>query len=147
MTSLLALQGKENVLEIGTGSGYQAAILGRMAGSVHTVELIASLGERARKILENLGFNNVVVHIGDGSEGWKDAAPYDAIVVTAAAPDVPAPLLQQLADGGRMVIPVGDRYAQELQVWERSGNRFDHEPSIPVVFVPLRGTYGWRDYQ
>jgi protein-L-isoaspartate(D-aspartate) O-methyltransferase len=145
MTTLLGLQGDENVLEVGTGSGYQAAVLGYMAKTVHTVERIPSLAERAQRILREIGLNNVFVHLGDGSLGWQDAAPYQAIVVTAAAPQAPQSLLNQLTDGGRMVIPVGSKPDQELQVWQRNGDVFDYEVNIPVVFVPLRGEYGWKE--
>jgi protein-L-isoaspartate(D-aspartate) O-methyltransferase len=145
MTSLLVLQGDENVLEIGTGSGYQAAILGYMAKTVHTIERIPVLAERAERVLGEIGLQNVFVHVGDGSLGWQEAAPYQAIMVTAAAPRAPEPLLQQLADGGRLVIPVGDRPNQELQVWQRDGDHFDYDVNIPVVFVPLRGEYGWKE--
>jgi protein-L-isoaspartate(D-aspartate) O-methyltransferase len=145
MTSLLVLKGDENVLEIGTGSGYQAAILGQLARTVHTVELIPNLARHAQIVLEEIGINNVFVHVGDGSKGWPDAAPYQAIVVTAAAPRAPEPLLQQLTDGGWLVIPVGSKPNQDLQVWQRDGDRFDYEVSIPVVFVPLRGEFGWKE--
>jgi protein-L-isoaspartate(D-aspartate) O-methyltransferase len=145
MTSLLVLQGDENVLEIGTGSGYQAAILGYMAKTVHTIERIPVLAERAQRVLSEIGLQNVFVHVGDGSLGWQEAAPYQAIMVTAAAPRAPEPLFQQLADGGRLVIPVGDRPNQELQVWQRDGDHFDYDVNIPVVFVPLRGEYGWKE--
>ncbi len=144
MTELLALQGDERVLEIGTGSGYQAAILGKLAAEVHTVEIIPELAEGAQCILTELGLANVHVHIGDGSLGWPVAAPYDGILVAAAAPDVPRPLLEQLADGGRLVIPIGGRGFQELQLWKRRGERFRQERSISVAFVPLRGEYGWK---
>jgi protein-L-isoaspartate(D-aspartate) O-methyltransferase len=112
MSSALELGGSENVLEVGTGSGYQAAILGCLATSVHTVELLPSLANRASRLLWRLGCRNVAIHQGDGSLGWKDAAPYDAVVVTAAAPMLPAPLSDQLARGGRLVIPLagGDGY-------------------------------------
>jgi protein-L-isoaspartate(D-aspartate) O-methyltransferase len=145
MTSLMALQGDETVLEIGTGSGYQAAILSCLAEKVYTIEVQSSLADRARLTLQGLGIANVDVHIGDGSLGWTDAAPYQAIMVTAAAPAPPAPLLQQLAEGGRLVLPVGPRQFQELQVWERTGQSFSEEHIIPVAFVPLRGRYGWND--
>ncbi len=144
MTSLLGLQGDENLLEIGTGSGYQAAILGELARQVHTVERHTELAERAAAHLASLGFQNVFVHEGDGTLGWPEAAPYDGILVTAAAPAPPPPLLEQLAEGGRMVIPVGGRMGQDLQVWTREHGRFEHEDMIPVSFVPLRGEYGWK---
>lgn len=144
MTSLLQLEGDETVLEIGTGSGYQAAILSRLCRTVHTVEFIHPLAETSRKHLADLGYDNVQVHEGDGTLGWPDAAPYTGIMVTAAAPEVPGPLLKQLADGGRLVIPIGGRWGQTLQLWERSGEYTEHEDILPVVFVPLRGTHGWK---
>ena len=145
MTSLAALQGDENVLEIGTGSGYQAAILAGMAKTVHSIERFASLADRARQVLMQRGFNNVQVHEGDGTLGWVEAAPYQAVLITAAAPRPPKPLLEQLCEGGRLVLPVGDRNAQNLQVWTRQGEHFTTESIIPVSFVPLRGKYGWNE--
>jgi protein-L-isoaspartate(D-aspartate) O-methyltransferase len=144
MTNLAALNGDETVLEVGTGSGYQAAVLACMARCVHTIERHAELAERARQMLRELDFNNVEVHSADGSFGWVEAQPYQAILVTAAAPQPPPPLLEQLAEGGRLVLPVGDRGYQELQVWTRQGEKFLPEDIIPVAFVPLRGKYGWQ---
>ncbi|MEZ0396001.1 MAG: protein-L-isoaspartate(D-aspartate) O-methyltransferase [Anaerolineales bacterium] len=144
MTDLLHLAPTARVLEVGTGSGYQAAILGKMAAEVHTVEVIPELARQAEKVLAELGFRNVQVHVGDGSLGWPETAPYDGILVAAAAPDVPPPLLDQLAEGGRLVLPVGSRGFQELQVWERRGGKLHCERGIPVTFVPLRGEHGWR---
>ncbi len=142
MTQLLDLTGDERVLEVGTGSGYQAAILSALTAEVHTIELIPALAERARKTLKQLGVTNVSIHIGDGSLGWEQAAPYDAILVTAAGPHVPKPLLDQLAEGGRMALPVGERGAQVLELWRREGENFSHETLLPVAFVPLRGKEG-----
>lgn len=145
MTSLLALQGDENVLEIGTGSGYQAAILSQMAARVITVERFPDLAAQAADLLSRLGYLNVQVHCADGSLGWPEGGPYPAILVTAAAAVVPVPLLDQLAEGGRMVIPVGNSYGQVLQLWTREAGKIDYESIIPVSFVPLRGQYGWSD--
>jgi protein-L-isoaspartate(D-aspartate) O-methyltransferase len=145
MTDLLQLKGDEKILEVGTGSGYQAAVLSKLVKTVHTVERHAELAEKAQAILCALGMLNVCVHIGDGSCGWPDAAPYDGVLVTAAAPKPPQPLLDQLNDGGRLVIPVGDRYMQDLQVWQRQDDDFHHERNINVAFVPLRGQFGWQD--
>jgi protein-L-isoaspartate(D-aspartate) O-methyltransferase len=145
MTDLLQLNGDEKVLEVGTGSGYQAAVLSKLLKTVHTIERHAELAEKAQATLRELGMLNVFVHIGDGSCGWPEAAPYDGILVTAAAPKPPQPLLDQLADGGRLVIPVGDRYMQDLQVWQRIGDTFKHSQNINVAFVPLRGQFGWQD--
>jgi protein-L-isoaspartate(D-aspartate) O-methyltransferase len=145
MTQLLELVGSENVLEVGTGSGYQAAILGYLAREVHTIERYSGLARHASRILEDLGIHNVHVHIGDGTQGVPEFAPYAAITVTAAAPDVPRALLDQLDDGGRLVIPVGTRGGQTLERWFRRGPDFMHEPVAPVAFVPLLGRYGWQD--
>lgn len=145
MTDLLRLDGTQRVLEIGTGSGYQAAILGELARSVHTVERLPELAERAAALLRELGYTNIHVHTGDGSLGWPEAAPYDGILVTAAAPRAPDPLLEQLAPGGRLVAPVGGRAGQELQIWTRTPCGLEMESEIPVAFVPLRGKEGWRE--
>lgn len=143
MTALLELDGDERVLEIGTGSGYQAAILGMLTAEVHTVEYLPELAAQADKVLKELGFDNVHVHVGDGSLGWPEAAPYAGILVAAAAPDAPKALLGQLEDGGRMVLPVGGRGMQNLQLWERNGNDFRSKIETTVAFVPLRGKQGW----
>ena len=142
MTQSLALTGSERALEVGTGSGYQAAILSYLAAEVHTVELIPALAVRAKKMLNGLGITNVHVHIADGSLGWDASAPYDAIMVTAAGPRVPKSLLHQLADGGRMILPVGEVGAQVLELWRREGDDFSSETLLPVAFVPLRGEEG-----
>jgi protein-L-isoaspartate(D-aspartate) O-methyltransferase len=144
MTDALHLIGSERVLEVGTGSGYQAAILGQMAAEVHTVEFIPELAAQAERVLQELGFTNVHVHSGDGSLGWPEGSPYDSILVAAAAPRLPQPLMDQLAEGGRIILPVGSRGFQQLEIWERRGKKFKHEASIPVAFVPLRGEHGWR---
>lgn len=143
MTHLLDLKGDEVVLEIGTGSGYQAAILSRLARFVHTVEFHPQLAARAEKTLAELGFQNVAVHVADGSLGWPEAAPYAGIMITAAAPEVPKTLFAQLADGGKLVLPVGEWHSQELQVWELNSGKWTHESILPVSFVPLRGKHGW----
>lgn len=142
MTQMLELLDTERVLEVGTGSGYQAAILSRLVREVHTVELIPSLAKRAAHTLANLDVTNVFIHIGDGSQGWVKSAPYDAIIVTAAAPRVPKSLLNQLTDPGRMILPVGDSGYQKLELWQREGNSFLQETLLPVAFVPLRGKDG-----
>jgi len=145
MTQLLCLEGDENVLEVGTGSGYQAAVLGRLAKQVHTIERHAELARRSAALLQRLGLDNVSVHIGDGSLGLAEYAPFQAILVTAAAPEAPQSLLSQLADGGRLVTPVGGRASQFLERWERHGASFDQDVLVPVAFVPLRGQYGWKE--
>jgi protein-L-isoaspartate(D-aspartate) O-methyltransferase len=143
MTDLLKLRGEERVLEIGTGSGYQAAILARLTAEVHSVEYIPELATRAKKILKELGIDNVHVHIGDGSLGWPEAAPYGGILVAAAAPGASKAFLQQLEEGGRLVIPVGGKGTQNLEVWERKGGIFKSRIETTVAFVPLRGKQGW----
>ncbi len=145
MTELLALQGDETVLEVGTGSGYQAAILAHLAHQVHTIERHANLAERARRALADLQLDNVQVHIGDGSQGLPEYAPYQAIMVTAAAPQVPQPLLDQLDEDGRLVLPVGSLGAQILERWQRHGAEYKRESIAPVAFVPLRGQHGWKE--
>jgi protein-L-isoaspartate(D-aspartate) O-methyltransferase len=145
MTEALKLRGDEKVLEVGTGSGYQAAILGSLAAEVHTIERHPKLAEDARKILEELGITNVHIHIGDGTLGLLEHAPYQGIMVTAAAPNVPQSLLQQLDEGARLVLPVGHRYTQVLQVWQRQGTKYTHETITAVAFVPLIGAEGWDD--
>jgi protein-L-isoaspartate(D-aspartate) O-methyltransferase len=142
MTQLLELAGTEGVLEVGTGSGYQAAILSRLSREVHTLELIPALAERAAQTLTDLGITNVFIHIGDGSQGWIESSLYDAIIVAAAAPRVPKSLLEQLADPGRMILPVGESGTQTLELWRRAGASFSHETLLPVAFVPLRGRDG-----
>ena len=144
MTELLNLTSSARVLEIGTGSGYQAAVLAALSAEVHTVEVIPELAHHATDLLNELGYANVYVHLADGSLGWPDAAPYEGILVAAAAPEVPPPLLDQLANGGRLVLPVGGRGFQQLEVWERKGNEFLHKKNISVAFVPLRGEHGWK---
>jgi protein-L-isoaspartate(D-aspartate) O-methyltransferase len=143
MTDLLKLSGEERVLEIGTGSGYQAAILGMLAEEVHTVEYLPELATNADKLLQKLELDNVHVHIGDGSLGWPKAAPYKGILVAAAAPQAPQVLLEQLEDGGRLVLPVGGRGMQNLEIWERTGDEFTNRIETAVAFVPLRGKQGW----
>jgi protein-L-isoaspartate(D-aspartate) O-methyltransferase len=144
MTSRLELSGEEKVLEIGTGSGYQAAILAWLAKEVHTVERIPQLAKGAEETLKSLGINNVSVHTGDGSLGWPEYAPYDRIIVTAAAPAVPTELTGQLRIGGRLIIPVGVRWSQMLEEWERTEHGLEKRDILPVVFVPLLGEKGWR---
>jgi protein-L-isoaspartate(D-aspartate) O-methyltransferase len=129
------------VLEVGTGSGYQAAVLAKLVRSVYTIEIIEPLGELARERLERLGYDNVAVKIGDGYFGWEEHAPYDAIIVTAAASHVPPPLIAQLKPGGRMVIPVGPRfYTQQLLLVEKDADGgVTSRQILPVAFVPLTG--------
>ena len=138
MTEALGLRGGETVLEAGTGSGYQAAVLAEIAARVYTIEIVAPLAEEARERLHRLGYANVDVRAGDGYLGWPEAAPFDAIMVTAAAPRVPEPLKEQLRDGGRLILPVGDEW-QELVVVTRRGTRYEERRVLPVRFVPMTG--------
>lgn len=145
MTALLGLQGNERVLEIGTGCGYQTAILAELAQEIFSVECRPELAGMARGRLERFGYGNIRVHAGDGSLGWPEFAPYDAIVVTAAAPSLPEPLLQQLVDGGRLVIPVGDASQQRLERVIKIGKEYRIEQHEGCRFVPLYGRYGWKE--
>jgi protein-L-isoaspartate(D-aspartate) O-methyltransferase len=138
MTQLLDIDSSSSVLEIGTGSGYQAAVLGEIADSVYSIEIIPSLADRAHHLLDSLGYKNIRIKTGDGYLGWPEAAPFDAIIVTAAAPKIPQPLIDQLKMGGRMVIPVGD-YSQELYLIEKNENGVVKKAVIPVRFVPMTG--------
>lgn len=143
MTQALRLKGSERVLEIGTGSGYQAAILSRLCERVYTIERIDSLLVRARKIFDRLHYHNIISRIDDGTTGWTSEAPFDGIIVTAGGPTIPEPLLEQLADPGRMVIPVGDQYVQELQLAEKNEGEISIRVIEQVRFVNLIGKHGW----
>lgn len=144
MTEKLALTGDERVLEIGTGSGYQAAILGLLAAEIHTVERHPQLAEFANKLLNQLGYDNVFIHLGDGTNGMPEFAPYQAIIVTAAGPYVPTPLLDQLDEEGRLIMPVGKRRGgQVLQLIRRVEGEIQREDLSQVAFVPLIGEHGW----
>lgn len=137
MTDVLNLSRSDKVLEIGTGSGYQAAILGELSDNVFTIEINEPLGKRADKLLKELGYTNVKVKIGDGYKGWQEHAPYDAIIVTCAPSHVPAPLKEQLKEGGRMIIPVGGRFNQSLVLLRKIDNALEEENVLPVLFVPM----------
>jgi len=139
------LRPTDHVLEIGTGSGYEAAILSCLCKRVDTVERIPALAKKAQETFVKLGFRNVEVHVGDGSEGYAQAAPYDAIIVAAAAPAVPTPLRDQLTIGGRLVIPIGNSFQQDLQLWVKTKTDFIKESVTPVIFVPLIGKWGWEN--
>jgi protein-L-isoaspartate(D-aspartate) O-methyltransferase len=144
MAEALSLEGNERVLEVGAGSGYQAAILSRLAASVIAVEMQPALASSASEHLSALGYTNVRVEVGDGSAGWLAEAPYDAILVTAGAPEVPQPLIQQLAEGGRLVIPVGPPDQQELMRIVKRDGRTTQQTLYACRFVPLLGRYGWQ---
>jgi protein-L-isoaspartate(D-aspartate) O-methyltransferase len=140
---LAALTGRERVLEVGAGSGYQTALLAQLADAVFAVERIPALAQSARAALEDAGVRNVTVLVGDGTLGWRPFAPYDAILVAAASPEIPAPLVDQLSPGGRLVIPLGDRNTQVLTVAERVGDQLRTSTVADVRFVPLLGQFGF----
>jgi len=144
MTEALELKGTEKVLELGTGSGYQAAILAELAAQVFTIDRIPSLARTAEEILAALGYTNVKVRVSDGTMGWPDEAPFEAIMVTAGSPQVPPPLVEQLAVGGRLVIPVGDQYSQNLIRVRRTPDGLKQEYLGGCRFVKLIGTHGWQ---
>ena len=144
MTEQLELKGSERVLEIGTGSGYQTAVLAEITREVYTVEKIASLSNRAEKILGEIGYKNVHISIGDGTLGLEDYSPYDAIIVTAASPDIPPPLFEQLKEGGRLVIPISNYFGQILVRIRKENGKELREKLYGCVFVPLIGEYGYR---
>lgn len=146
MTEALQLTDKQKVLEIGTGSGYQTAILAEIADQVYSIERIPSIAKRARKVFDKLQYRNVVITIGDGTSGWKEHSPYDGIIVTASSPKVPKPLLGQLAIGGRLVIPIGEESSQDLMVFTKEDeNNYTEENYGGCRFVKLVGEYGWRE--
>jgi protein-L-isoaspartate(D-aspartate) O-methyltransferase len=144
MTEAAQIEPGDKVLEIGAGSGYGAAVLSQLAGEVYTIERYRELAEGARERLQELGYRNIHVIHSDGSEGWPEEAPYDAIIVAAAAPDVPQPLLDQLVDGGRLIVPIGSRTYQTLVRVIRHGDNIHRESLTEVRFVPLIGEYGWE---
>ena len=145
MTEALELQGHERVMEIGTGSGYQTAILAELAEKIYSIERLRALSARAQRILDDLGYFNVVLKVGDGTVGLKEEAPFDAIMVTAGSPDVPQPLVDQLAMGGRLVVPVGDRYTQTLIKIVRVKEGISKTDLGSCRFVNLLGTHGWQE--
>ena len=143
MTEALELKGDEKVLEVGTGSGYQTAVLAELVGEVYSIERIPELAQEAEKKLGDLGYTNFHIRVGNGTLGWPEEAPFDAVIVTAGAPKVPGPLKAQLADGGRLVIPVGPEFHQVLYRIRREGEGFSEEAITSCVFVPLIGEEGW----
>jgi protein-L-isoaspartate(D-aspartate) O-methyltransferase len=145
MTEHLALKGHEKVLEVGTGSGYQAAVLAELAAELYTIERISGLAETARRLLSDLGYQNIHVIVADGTRGLPEHAPYDGIIVTAAAPGLAQPWVQQLAEGGRLVAPVGDRWTQELVVARKVGGKIEQKSEGGCCFVPLIGEHGWPE--
>lgn len=143
MTEALTLSKNDKVLEVGTGSGYQAAVLAELCSAVYTVEKIPELAEKATAVLQQLGYANIIIKVADGTRGWPEHQPYNGIIVTAGAPHVPQPLLDQLAEGGRLVIPVGDHDLQQLLRLTRTPDGIVKENLVGCRFVPLRGEYGW----
>lgn len=144
MTELLELKGQEKVLEIGTGSGYQGAVLAELAKEVYSLERIALLADRAATEYRTLGCDNIHIRTGDGTLGWPEEAPFDRIIITAASPGLPEPLMEQLAMNGILVIPVGSRYSQQLLKITKTDHGIKEEYHTPCVFVPLIGKYGWE---
>ncbi|MFN3966298.1 MAG: protein-L-isoaspartate(D-aspartate) O-methyltransferase [Endomicrobiia bacterium] len=146
MTQVLELTGKEKTLEIGTGSGYQTAILAELSYQVYTIERIKSLLEKAEETLKLLKYENILFKLGDGTEGWKEFSPYDRIIVTAASDSIPQPLIEQLSQNkGRMVIPVGGKYSQVLTLIIKNENKIEKKEICECVFVPLIGKYGYKE--
>jgi len=145
MSQLLKIEGGEKILEIGTGSGYQAAVLAEMGAKVYTIERIAGLGNQTRLRLEKLGYYSIAIRIGDGTLGWNEYAPYDKIIVTAGAPEIPENLIAQLAEGGRMIIPVGDSDRHQLQIIDKIEGEVVVNQENSRNFVPLVGVKGWKE--
>ncbi|MCK4262215.1 protein-L-isoaspartate(D-aspartate) O-methyltransferase [bacterium] len=145
MTECMELEGNEKVLEIGTGSGYQAAILAKLAEEVYSIERVEKLSLKAKEILTQLGYTNVKLKVGDGTKGWKEHSSYQAIMVTAGSPDIPQTLLDQLSEGGRIVIPAGGTFSQELMVVRKRKGKAEARKVCGCVFVPLIGEFGWKE--
>jgi protein-L-isoaspartate(D-aspartate) O-methyltransferase len=145
MTQALELTGKEKTLEIGTGSGYQTAVLAELSDKVYTIERIRPLLEEARLLLNEMGYTNILFKSFDGTLGWEEYAPFDAIIITAGAPKIPEPLLDQLAEGGRMIVPIGDRFSQELIKVVKSKDGYDKKNLGGCRFVDLIGIHGWKE--
>ncbi len=145
MTEALRLTGREKILEIGTGSGYQAAILAELAAEVYSIERIPVLAERASKVLSELGYKNIKIDVRDGSLGWQEHAPYDAIIITASCPGEPKTLLSQFAEGGRLIVPIGAAFGQVLTLFEKQGGAIISHEICGCVFVPMVGREGWKD--
>jgi len=145
MTEALMLKKSDKVLEIGTGSGYQSAVLQEIAAHIFSVERISLLAEHALKVLASLGYADIAIKVGDGTLGWSEQSPFDAIIVTSGSPSVPETLMTQLSDGGRMIIPVGSRSHQRIIRIIRSGDNYNKEEMLSCIFVPLIGKYGWDE--
>jgi protein-L-isoaspartate(D-aspartate) O-methyltransferase len=145
MTECLGLSGQEKVLEIGTGSGYQAAILAELAREVCSVERFAGLARSAESVLQELGYTNIKIQVADGTLGWEEEAPFERIMITAASPRIPLPLTEQLKENGKLILPLGESFSQVLTVVEKKKGRLESIDVCGCVFVPLVGKYGWRD--
>jgi protein-L-isoaspartate(D-aspartate) O-methyltransferase len=145
MTELANVQPGMKVLEIGTGSGYQTAILAELGARVYSIERILELGESAKELLRRLGYESIQFRVGDGSVGWTENAPFGSIIVTAGAPRIPEPLLQQLEINGRLIIPIEDGYSQIISITTRTADRFEEKKSERCTFVPLIGKFGWEE--
>lgn len=145
MTEHLKILGEERILEIGTGSGYQVAILAELAKEVYSVERIANLAQNAIKILDELKITNVKIKVGDGTMGWEEFSPFEGIIVTAGAPDIPLPLIEQLKENGKMVVPIGGTFSQVLTLVEKIKAKIKTTDICGCVFVPLLGKYGWGE--
>ncbi len=142
MTECLNLNGQDKVLEIGTGSGYQATILAELAGEVYTIERFETLAKRAGAILNELGYTNIKIKVGDGTLGWEEAAPFDKIIITAASPQIPLPLTEQLRENGKLILPLGESFSQVLTLVEKKKGKLEFMDICGCVFVPLVGKYG-----
>jgi len=144
MTELLEIKGGERVLEIGTGSGYQAAVLSELAREVFSIERVAGLAQRAEERLRSLGYANIRIKVGDGTLGWPEEAPFERVIITAGTPKIPEPVMEQLSDNGILVAPVGERFSQQLIRIRKHQGKTTQEYHTPCVFVPLIGRYGWQ---
>lgn len=145
MTECLNLNGQDKVLEIGTGSGYQAAILAELAGEVYTIERFETLAKRAEAILNELGYTNIKIKVGDGTLGWEETAPFDKIMITAASPQIPLPLTEQLKENGKLILPLGESFSQVLTLVEKKKSKLEFMDICGCVFVPLVGKHGWSN--
>ncbi len=145
MTESLGLTGKEKALEIGTGSGYQTAILAELTGDVYSIERFEALAEKAHTILSELGYKNIKIKVGDGTLGWEEGAPFDRIIITAASHKIPMPLIEQLADNGKLILPLGESFSQVLTLVEKKDGELKSTDICGCVFVPLVGKHGWNE--
>lgn len=145
MTQSLEVSPEDKILEIGTGSGYQTAVLAELAKEVYTIERIESLAKRAEALLRGIGYNNIIIKVDDGTLGWKENAPFDKIIITAASPRIPLPLTEQLAEKGKLIVPLGEPFSQVLTLVEKRADQLQYQQICGCVFVPLVGKYGWKN--